>query len=484
MQTATHASLRSFAAVLAALSMAVVGSTLTTTPAEAQDQAEPFFAVSPVEPADHMWGQEWLPGSTVRVDIDDPAVAGGVDFTTTLPTDDNGRFEVFDLPFDIQPGQLVTVVQNQEYVKTHEVIDVTIDEVDVVADTVSGTAAAETVTVVVVFPEFSVQVTSDGAGAWAADLGAEGFDLRPGQTVYVYQADEDGDQSQIDRYLPVPYFAVSPVEPADHMWGQEWLPGSTVRVDIDDPAVAGGVDFTTTLPTDDNGRFEVFDLPFDIQPGQLVTVVQNEEYVKTHEVIDVTIDEVDVVADTVSGTAAADTVTVVVVFPEFSVQVTSDGAGAWAADLGAEGFDLRPGQTVYVYQADEDGDQSQIDRYLPEGERLVFRGFADPVDNDVTNLATAGRAVPLKFRVTRGDDVPVTDISNVSVTVTDLQCELGMTADLVEEYAAGKSGLQNLGDGHYQYNWKTSKSYKNSCKLLTLDIGDGVAHTAEFDFVR
>ena len=281
-----------------------------------------------------------------------------------------------------------------------------------------------------------------------------------------------------------PFFAVSPVEPADHMWGQEWLPGSTVRVDIDDPAVAGGVDFTTTLPTDDNGRFEVFDLPFDIQPGQLVTVVQNQEYVKTHEVIDVTIDEVDVVADTVSGTAAADTVTVVVVFPEFSVQVTSDGAGAWAADLGAEGFDLRPGQTVYVYQADEDGDQSQIDRYLPEGERLVFRGFADPVDNDVTNLATAGRAVPLKFRVTRGDDVPVTDISNVSVTVTDLQCELGMTADLVEEYAAGKSGLQNLGDGHYQYNWKTSKSYKNSCKLLTLDIGDGVAHTAEFDFVR
>jgi hypothetical protein len=44
--------------------------------------------------------------------------------------------------------------------------------------------------------------------------------------------------------------------------------------------------------------------------------------------------------------------------------------------------------------------------------------------------------------------------------------------------------LQNLGDGFYQYNWKTPKSYKNSCKLLTLDIGDGVPHTAQFFFTR
>jgi hypothetical protein len=92
--------------------------------------------------------------------------------------------------------------------------------------------------------------------------------------------------------------------------------------------------------------------------------------------------------------------------------------------------------------------------------------------------------VPLKFRITTSASDPVTDLVDVSVTVTTLQCEFGSTPDQVEEYAAGNSGLQNLGDGYYQYNWKTPKSYKDSCKLLTIDIGDGVPHTAQFHFTR
>jgi hypothetical protein len=54
----------------------------------------------------------------------------------------------------------------------------------------------------------------------------------------------------------------------------------------------------------------------------------------------------------------------------------------------------------------------------------------------------------------------------------------------VEETTAGGSGLQNLGRGVYQLNWKSPSSYAASCKLLKLDIGDGVEHVANFSFTR
>jgi hypothetical protein len=53
----------------------------------------------------------------------------------------------------------------------------------------------------------------------------------------------------------------------------------------------------------------------------------------------------------------------------------------------------------------------------------------------------------------------------------------------VAEQAAGNSGLQNLGDGYYQYNWKSPASYAKSCKTLQLDLGEGTgARTARFVF--
>jgi len=113
-----------------------------------------------------------------------------------------------------------------------------------------------------------------------------------------------------------------------------------------------------------------------------------------------------------------------------------------------------------------------------------FSGFTDPVDPDAANIVKAGQTVPLQFRLTDAHGTPITDLSSVSVSASTLICTLGTTENQLEEYAAGDSGLQNLGDGYYQYNWKTPKGYKNSCKTLSLDLGDGVLHTAEFHFTR
>jgi len=73
----------------------------------------------------------------------------------------------------------------------------------------------------------------------------------------------------------------------------------------------------------------------------------------------------------------------------------------------------------------------------------------------------------------------------VTVTVASKSCDLDATTDLLEEAAAGQSGLQDLGDGYYNFVWKTPKSYAGSCKKLTLNLNDGnTSHTALFKFTR
>lgn len=116
----------------------------------------------------------------------------------------------------------------------------------------------------------------------------------------------------------------------------------------------------------------------------------------------------------------------------------------------------------------------------------MFDGFARPVSNGgVLNLAKAGQAIPLKWRLTDASGVPVTSLATATITVKDLNCPLGSTADQVEEYATGSAGLVNLGDGYYQLNWKTPSTYARSCKMLQVNLGEGSGpRTALFQFTK
>jgi hypothetical protein len=116
-----------------------------------------------------------------------------------------------------------------------------------------------------------------------------------------------------------------------------------------------------------------------------------------------------------------------------------------------------------------------------------FSGFSQPVDNVPTlNAANSGQAIPLKFRITDAYGNPVIDLTNVAVTAVSLSCPLGTTGDQVEEYTSGSSGLLNQGDGYYQFNWKTPKTYAKSCKTMSLDLGEGLGmeRTALFQFTK
>jgi hypothetical protein len=104
----------------------------------------------------------------------------------------------------------------------------------------------------------------------------------------------------------------------------------------------------------------------------------------------------------------------------------------------------------------------------------TFSGFFAPVDRPNTyNVSKAGQAIPLKWRLTNAAGNGVTGVTGVTIQSYNVGCSAGSGSDLIEEYAAGSSGLQDLGDGYYQFNWKTPTSYANTCKSIALTFGTG-----------
>ena len=115
----------------------------------------------------------------------------------------------------------------------------------------------------------------------------------------------------------------------------------------------------------------------------------------------------------------------------------------------------------------------------------VFEGFSKPIKNNRINKVKAGRSIPVKWRLTDLAGAPITDPSSfVSITSSAADFVPGEAIDETPEFAAGASGLQNLGNGYWQFNWKTPKQYARSTRTLYLNLADqtGVVSTRKVTF--
>jgi hypothetical protein len=116
----------------------------------------------------------------------------------------------------------------------------------------------------------------------------------------------------------------------------------------------------------------------------------------------------------------------------------------------------------------------------------AFEGFFSPIDNVPTvNKANAGQAIPVKWRLTDKNGMPVSDPASFKgITSTRVGCAslAEFPINYVDEPATGSSGLQYLGDGWWQFNWKTPKTYSGQCRTMKLTLNDGSVHTANFSF--
>ena len=130
-------------------------------------------------------------------------------------------------------------------------------------------------------------------------------------------------------------------------------------------------------------------------------------------------------------------------------------------------------------------------------------GFSQPVDNPgpntsqpVVNAISSKQAIPLKLTVTSGVGAPVTNLDLVgSASAGTIKtvvlssagglsvCGFGQIDSTPTTAAAGNSGWQNLGNGMYQYNWKPSQPV-GSCLSFSIDLGDGIQHTAYFKVTK
>jgi CSLREA domain-containing protein len=168
-----------------------------------------------------------------------------------------------------------------------------------------------------------------------------------------------------------------------------------------------------------------------------------------------------------------------------TVVTVPTGATVEVSDLGGDAFNVDNLGLVDV-TVTVDGVETTVE--AGEEQQVTawdFQGFSSPVDNPtVLNVVSSGQAVPLKWRLVDGDGTPITGLASATLHVTSLSCSEGTTADQLEEVASGSSGLHNLGNGYYQFNWKTPKSYAKSCKTLHLDLGEGIERKALFRFPK
>jgi probable HAF family extracellular repeat protein len=119
----------------------------------------------------------------------------------------------------------------------------------------------------------------------------------------------------------------------------------------------------------------------------------------------------------------------------------------------------------------------------------VFHGFFQPVDNNgVANVATAGKAIPVKFDL-NGDQGLAIFAAGYPRSVT-IACSGSAAQDTIEQtVTAGNSGLNydatlNPPVGQYTYIWKTDSAWVGTCRQLQLKLNDGQLYTANFRFTR
>ena len=127
--------------------------------------------------------------------------------------------------------------------------------------------------------------------------------------------------------------------------------------------------------------------------------------------------------------------------------------------------------TLTVTATDVADNAASVSRRYDVG--YAFGGFLSPIDRfPIVNVANAGRTIPVKWRIADADGVGVADPSSfVSATSASTPCDGSGGSDVIESYATG-SGLQYLGDGVWQFDWKTPKAYTGECRTLSLNLSD------------
>jgi hypothetical protein len=113
-----------------------------------------------------------------------------------------------------------------------------------------------------------------------------------------------------------------------------------------------------------------------------------------------------------------------------------------------------------------------------------WKGFFQPIDMTVLNKAKAGSAIPVKFSLTGNQGLNI--FATGYPSSVNVICGNTANADVIEETvtSGGSSLSYDATADQYVYVWKTTSSWANSCRTLTVKLADGTPHQANFWFVK
>ena len=347
---------------------------------------------------DSVVARGWSNGTPLTLTIDDPSNGPGVDktvYATMGPSSWDSNDIAADFTpmledFDLKPGYILKVTDGTTQA-TYVPTNLTVTGFDLDADTISGIALPGVEVQVWVGtsgPHVLRYVTSDAlTGNWTVDYGHPGqrddeqqlVDLQPGSVGFVKEFDVNSNATHTDWQVPNIRIFVEPNEDNVYAWG--WPTGTLLTLTIDDPATTSQTpDYTTTQVASGTEDWEHgFWLGgiFDIQPGFVVTV-SGGGHIKQHIVTHLTITNINIDADTVSGTGYPGSyVHVGTVCNENGCanrNITVDADENWLANFSIPEsgnpdagmvFDLRPGLGSSVYEHDADNDSTKVNWNVP-----------------------------------------------------------------------------------------------------------------------
>jgi hypothetical protein len=111
----------------------------------------------------------------------------------------------------------------------------------------------------------------------------------------------------------------------------------------------------------------------------------------------------------------------------------------------------------------------------------AFSGFRPPVKMGKANKANAPQTIPVKWKLTltSGGAVVTDPASFVALKSYSVDCTTlaGDISTAVVEKGPGKTKLNYLGAGNWQFNWKTPKTYRGTCRNMFVLFSDGLMST-------
>ena len=114
--------------------------------------------------------------------------------------------------------------------------------------------------------------------------------------------------------------------------------------------------------------------------------------------------------------------------------------------------------------------------------RYAFAGFLPPIRSTTVNDVTAGASVPVKFSL--GGDQGLNILGATSPRSQPVHCTtLAPLGPASATSTPGESQLTfDAASGIYTYVWNTERSWKGTCRALSVELLDQTVHSATFRF--